>query len=269
MLLELQQSFRAAVLGDDDSALAASVAGDPAAAEGRIAIYRNNVRASLTEALARSFPVTRRIIGEVFFSGMARAFIAVAPPRMPQLSAYGAGFPAFIARFGGERPQSYLADVARLEWACIESLFAADAPALDLDAVAAQGEAIASATFVLHPATRWLRSAFPVVTIWESHQSESEYLPPLDLTLPENALVTRTGMNVRVRRIGSANAALVESLGRGLSLGKAADLASTEDPEFDLGEALAAHFTAGSFGARQANDQVAARMSKPVRASSA
>ena len=38
----------------------------------RFAVYRNNVFVGLTNALARRFPVTERLVGTEFFHGMAR-----------------------------------------------------------------------------------------------------------------------------------------------------------------------------------------------------
>ena len=42
----------------------------------RFAVYRNNVAVGLTRALASRFPVVERLVGEEFFAGMARAYIA-------------------------------------------------------------------------------------------------------------------------------------------------------------------------------------------------
>src|SRR5919108_3746086 len=62
----------------------------------RFAVYRNNVVASLTSALAERFPVVQRLVGEEFFRAMARAYVTQEPPRSPVLLHYGATFPAFV-----------------------------------------------------------------------------------------------------------------------------------------------------------------------------
>ena len=46
---------------------------DPA----RFAVYRNNVFVGLTAALAKRFPVVRRLVGDEFFAGMARVYAGV------------------------------------------------------------------------------------------------------------------------------------------------------------------------------------------------
>jgi hypothetical protein len=46
----------------------------------RFAVYRNNVAVSLIGSLERRYPVTRRLVGDDFFRGMAGAFAAANKP---------------------------------------------------------------------------------------------------------------------------------------------------------------------------------------------
>jgi hypothetical protein len=65
-LPELQQLFGQALLTDDESALgalASDVAPGALAPRERLAIYRNNVLASLTDVLRETFPVVHRLVG--------------------------------------------------------------------------------------------------------------------------------------------------------------------------------------------------------------
>src|SRR5262245_48093331 len=114
-LRELQQDFSRALLGGSDQAIAASVRGDRLDPRQRVQIYRNHLRISLREALAATFPVIRRLVGEDYFAAVARAFVERHPPRSPVLAEYGADLPAFLAE--APNAPAYLPDVARLEWA--------------------------------------------------------------------------------------------------------------------------------------------------------
>ena len=60
------------------------------------------------------------MVGDDFFAGMARPFIAGSPPAGPVLSEYGTGFADFVARWPAAVGLPYLADVARLEVAATE-----------------------------------------------------------------------------------------------------------------------------------------------------
>ena len=78
-LRELQTEFRRAILGQGETSVALrnAVAHDPFAEE-RLAIYRNNVLASLTAVLRDTFPVVCRLVPRFpntaphsrFFSGV-------------------------------------------------------------------------------------------------------------------------------------------------------------------------------------------------------
>jgi len=208
-----------------------------------LAVHRNNVHGSLGETLATAFPVTRRIIGAKAFAALADAFVCAAPPRVPQLSAYGMGFADFVAGHEVGLQLTYLADVARVEWARAESYFAADAAAFDPAGLAAlTPEAMAEVVLRLHPATRLVQSRFPIHRIWEVHQSGD--IPQVDMSVGETVLVTRPGLEIVTRKISAADAALVKAIMAGRTLGEAAEAMGP-----DLQAALAAHFSYATFAA--------------------
>lgn len=242
----LQRDFKDAVLGAAGDALAAHIAPGLAA---RVAIYRNTVQGSLADVIAAAFPVTQRVVGAAFFTALARRYVAAQPPRLPQLSSYGAGFPDFIVQ---ERHHglAYLADVARLEWARGESYFAADASALAPDAIAALApEALDAAVLVLHPAMRLIRSRFPVMRIWRVNQPEVTDVPPVDMAEAENALVSRSAGHVSLRAISAGDAAFILAIRDGANLGAAVASGHDAEPGFDLETALRDHLIGGTFGA--------------------
>src|SRR5262249_29130236 len=115
-LHETQAAMRRALLGGDAVALTALTASAGALAEAQIAVYRNNLFASLTDVLLNTFPVVCRLVDERFFPYAAHEFIRRHPPARPCFAEYGAQFPDFLAAFPPCRELSSLADVARLEW---------------------------------------------------------------------------------------------------------------------------------------------------------
>src|SRR5215470_344359 len=94
----------------------------------------DDVAADLMSALATRFPVVQRLVGEEFFSRMARIYLRREPPRTPALRHYGATFPAFIDSFEPTGTLDYLGDVARLELARERAYHAADAAPIGADA---------------------------------------------------------------------------------------------------------------------------------------
>ena len=132
-LPELQRAFSAA-LEDAGCAEVAAQAfrGTVERNVARLAVYRGNVYANCTKALASAFPVVRKIVGEEFFEALAREFVHRHPSRSGDLNRYGDVFADFLAVFPHTADLPYLPDVARMEWLVHRAHFAEDPPALDL-----------------------------------------------------------------------------------------------------------------------------------------
>ncbi len=250
MLRDLQTQFRVGLLGGDAAPALASIENDVITPAQRFGIYRNNVLGSLAGALAAAFPVIERLVGERFFRAAARSFVQQSPPTVPQLLAYGDGFPAFLEAFPPAQSVRYLGDVGRLEWGRVDSMFAADAPALEPSALTSlPPEALADLLFAAHPATRLIRSAqFPIHTIWQVNQPSNPDPRPVDPGLgAEAVLVTRPGLAVETNPVTPGDAVFVQCLLQQQPLAAAAEAALGAEPDFDLQGALAAHLGRGTF----------------------
>lgn len=222
--------------GTIDRALSEHIVAAGLSAERRLGIYRANVVLSLRRLLESTFPACRRLLGVGRFADLADAFVRESPPARPQLIAYGAAFPTFLAPV-----DRLMADVARLEWAREEAYHAADAPSLNVSMLAAiPVDLYANLRFEPHPSLRLVRSAGPVHALWSGGPVNAG---------AEQVLVLRSGMNVTTRPIAAADLALLDALIAGLPLKAAATAALAVQPDFDLQSALADHLTGGSFAA--------------------
>ena len=184
---------------------------------GAVAIHRRNVRSARHDSLAATYPVVRRLVGDAFFRALALRYGSAHPSRSGDLHLYGEA----LARFVPDDPFAalpYLADVARLEWACHESLHSADAPPLDALALARVPPARQHAIrFVLHPSVRLLACAHPVVALWEANQPQRDGTP--DRTEgADRVCVWRDASGVRVRSMAPRAWELVCALAGGASL---------------------------------------------------
>ncbi len=148
--------------------------------------------AGLIDVLEDTFPVVRRIVGDEFFSAMARVYVMANPPRSPVLLKYGATFPAFLRTFEPAQELPYLPDVAAIEFAWLKAYYAPDQQPLDRHAFLAVREASApQLRLVLHPSAEVLRSAFPATTIWHANRGQ-EVIDEIRLHQEgEDALIVR------------------------------------------------------------------------------
>ena len=217
------------------------------APERRFQVYRNNVLAGLTGALASRFPVGETIVGEDFFRAMAQAYIAAHPPRSPLLLAYGDDFPDFVAGFGPAAELAYLPDVLRIEVARGRAYHAADAVPLAPDHLATLApDTLADLRVNAHPATSVIRSSHPIVTIW-SMNSGAIPMAPLDDWRAEDALIVRPHMLVQVYSLPPGGAAFIGALMEGATLSGAAEAGAESDAAFDLTTNLAGMIQTGAF----------------------
>src|SRR3984885_5731510 len=137
---------------DPRSETPAVVTGPPGkAAVKRYNVYRNNVTASLIEALAAIYPAVQRITGADFFRAMARSHIRATPPTSPLLFEYGRDFPAFIETYEYACAMPWLADTARIERAWLDGYHAADAEPLSAERLGSfPAEHLADLSFIAH-----------------------------------------------------------------------------------------------------------------------
>lgn len=219
----------------------------------RFAVYRNNIFVGLTGALAKRFPVVRRLVGEEFFTGMARVYAGLEKPASPLMFEYGDSFADFIADFPPAQGLAYLADVARIEAAWTRAYHAADAEPLAVAELAALPTfEIGRIRLAPHASATLVSSQHPAGSIWAAHQSESIGQVQAG---PETVLVVRPAADVQVHILPPRDADFARELFNGEPLGDAAASALAQHPDFDFGAALMGLASIGAFAIFQKDDQ--------------
>ena len=250
-LRELQSRIAAMSLGRlDPEALAGEVLDDrPIPAAQRLRIYRNNTQLGLVDPLASTFPVVSQLVGEDFFLRMAGDFVRAHPPQRPELLAYGQEFPGFIGEYEAAASVPYLADVARLELAWN---FAYNAP--DHEPLAAQAltafapEELETLRLVPHPTLRFVASNWPVMAIWQAHQSEDGPDQAIGLEAGgDMLLVYRPRQETLIRKVGAGAFAFVMALSARQTLSAAFTSALAGEPDFNVSAELSALLAAEIF----------------------
>ena len=244
-LRALQESFERAVLGDDGDDLLSRLDPGDDFARRRIAIYRRAVTANLVGALRGAHPVVVRLVGEAFFHEAASRFARANPPSCGDLNRFGRGFGDHLAGYTPASPMPWLPDVARLEWACHEASMAGAGEALDLAALGqVPPEAQGDLRFSLHPSVRLVRSAWPILAIWEANQPDRDGTPERGGG-EDCVLAWREAGEVRLMTLEAPQAAFIETLAAGRCLEDAAGEGDWDLPGFLV--RLARHGVLGPF----------------------
>jgi hypothetical protein len=250
-LLELQQAFARSLRDGTDVADWNTLQLAEPDAPQRLAVHISTRLATLTHALALTFPAVRSLVGAEFFEGAAQIFTGQTPPERACLNDYGAEFPLFLQNFVPAAHLSYLPDVARVEWAVSRALHASDAVALQLDRLTAlDAGALAAVRFVPHPSIQILSVQAPADLIWRAVLTRDEAaMAAMDLNAgPAWLLVERSGAEVAVRRLAPWAGPFTQRLCAGEPLYRALEQMPSELPAGDSVDAvLADHLLCGRF----------------------
>ena len=227
-----QQAFATALL--DTAATLPSFTGE--VVPERFALFRGNLSATWRRTLGHAYPVVLALVGEQFFAGLARAYGRQYPSDGANLNHFGARFADFLSSFPPAAELPYLPDMARLEWAVHLAHYAADAPALAPEALAAlHPDQLEARGFALHPACALLASNWQVAALWQAHQEgEGQGMFPQDMQVASWALVCRPRWKAQVLVVEAAAHAALLVLQQGQTFGAALDAAFKRDPAFDL-----------------------------------
>ena len=190
------------------------------AAHPGLEIYRTSLRETHQRVLADAFPVMARLVGDDFFAQAARRYFLARPCAEGDLHRFGSGFADFLAGEPSTANLPWLGDVARLEWARSEALHADDAPsfnALTLAAALGRGEAAVR----LAPCVSLVRSAWPVLAIWEANQPDRDGMPARSEG-DDQVLVWRDGAHeIRMRCLDADEGDFVAALASGTAFAEA------------------------------------------------
>lgn len=243
LLLKMQAEFAGAVLGHIDEGADYGISPDGLSALRRIQVYKNNVYASLTQALNAIYPVVNRLVGDEFFYYIAKQYIPLHPSTSGNLHDFGGCFPLFIKSLQALEPLPYLSDVASLEWAYHQAFHGAHAMPLDLERLqklpAQHDDALC---FKLHPTCRLLKSDYPVLKIWQCNQESYEGDGEISLDQGGGALaVIRPELEIEFHLLSAGDFMLLNAIKEGELFYKACERAVEVEPDMDIAASLHRH----------------------------
>lgn len=207
----------------------------------RFNVYRNNLAASLTEALETGFPVLARLLGEQSFKTLALIFSRAHPPTSRALSQYGDAMPGFLENFQQLAAYPYLADITRLELAIRRSYHAADTELLN--AAGMDPETLMELTPVLSPATQIIASPYPIHGIWRRNTQADA---PKPKPVAETVMVTRPEFDPIPHLLPAGGAAFAQALDGRTTIALALERTIEAAPGIDLAPLLTLVLTSGA-----------------------
>jgi hypothetical protein len=220
---------RGAAADDAVRALTDCIVDDGLAPASRVQVYRNNVRAMFDGALARTYPVLKRRVGDACFRELAMQYRTDHPSRSGDLHWVGKAFASWLEVRVGGSDYAWLADLARLEWACEESLVASRLCPLDPQALARVApETLADIGLRLQPGLRSVSSEFPIWSVWQANQGEASGNPVDPELGPQHVVIACTDDGLVLHSIPADQFRFVAQLASGAPLGEALEASGLE-----------------------------------------
>lgn len=209
-------------------------------ADSRLAVYRDGYPARIVEALGDAYPAIANICGEGSFANLTRRYLRDCDVSRSSLNDIGRQFAGHCERDPLAERLPFLADLARLEWAVLRAFHSREVKSVDPAIFAvwdmADWERVA---FAWQPSIAVLHSPWPILDLWLTRDTERTAID-VDLSnRPQAVAVHRRGLDVDCRLLSETEAAVLQSLLRGATLGSAMAIATTDADA----EAVAAMFS--------------------------
>ncbi len=165
--------------------------------------HANTINHARLVALEETFPRTLARLGLDRFNAMSREFVDQPQSRTRNLMALGTDFPSFLV---AQECNVQTVDLARIEWAWLESYHAADARALALPDLSSWDEAqLLAMPLVMHPAVRSIQTT-------GSLAGEMSELAANGAPINATVLITRPEAVVRMQALEPHSAAILAIL---------------------------------------------------------
>jgi len=241
-LAELQARFQAGILTGEGADMLGLVEPSPhgAGKNELFGVYQNAYRLRLAEFVAEDHPGLAGYLGEDEFAALIEDFIASDPPRHRNARYYTTRLPQFMQESEAWREEGRALSLAQFERALVDAFDAADAPALEIGALAAFApERWASLTFAFHASAQLLELAAGTLdTYVAATDDDCDELPEASEGV-EHAAIWRTGDEPAWRELDADEWVALNEAMAGQAFGDICQLAAFQQGDNASAERLA------------------------------
>ena len=173
------------------------------------------------EALDEAYPAVRHVVGGTAFAELVRRYAPSVPTGLYSLTDVGSELPRCLTTDVLTAGLPMLPDLAALEWRVLRAFHAHERAPFDPASVTHWGlDQWERARVVFQPSVALVRSAWPILDVWELRETP---IAEIDLEVegrPQNVLVSRNGAGVVCEPVESAEAVVMEALLESVPLGE-------------------------------------------------
>jgi hypothetical protein len=190
----------------------------------RLAIYGNGYFWRLIDCLGANYDVMKKHLGEDLFAELSRDYLDKHPSHFKCIDDVGAHLAEFIKTHHVSKKRPYLSELAQLEWAVHQSMYADDVPPLDPKTLSRMSaDQWKTAKIILDPSVRLLKLNWALDDLWRDGKWRKNRKKIVLL------VYRRDDKLVRIPRLSAGQHKLLESLGRGKNLSQSLTPLSRKD----------------------------------------
>jgi hypothetical protein len=208
--------------------------------EGRILLglkaHANTINHARLVAIEETFPRTRKAIGDTRFNTLSRGYCDTPDAQARDTNNIGLSFAGYMST---QNINPDLADLARIEWAWLESYNAADVPTLPLEKLAALTESdLLTLPVRLHPAAKFVTLFAPGFALIEELGDTADAAA---------ILITRPYAEVRLLPICALTALVLKTAAGGCALCNLLEITTEQGDEGNQLAPIITLINAGAF----------------------
>lgn len=195
-------------------------------------IYQNNYFGSLQEALAITYDIIQKFVGEDFFEYLAKEYIQNYPLKTPDLINFGDKFYKLIKKNAQCKPYPYLIDLAKIQWH-IEKIYNTKyCNELDINILQKMDkQQYPNMNISMSKDTAVIISKYAIFDLYDFDGEDD-----IDTNVPQSVLIKRTNNEIVVVQIEKTIALFYKKMKKGKSISKAIkELPKDFDFEIALG----------------------------------
>ena len=203
---------------------------DSLSAVERCDIYANMYFYRLRDCVQQDFAAVTGLVGEVNFHNLMTDYLLSHPPSHFSLRYAGQHLPVFLRTHALRQQWPYIADLAELEYAIVDSFDATDAAALTADDLRqVPPEDWAGLRLKVSPSVRLLRLEWPVGDIWsDAKEGKASEAMAAQAT---HMRIWRRDLEVFHKTIDAREAAALAALGSDQTFGQVCGILGEGDDE--------------------------------------
>jgi hypothetical protein len=203
-------------------------------------VYRNNLRATATQALSVSFPTVHQLIGEELFAYSAEKLLLQEIPNQGDWAKWGNGFADVLENLTQLADYPYIADCARLDFSIQQTEKAKDT-SFDFSSakLLAQVE-LDDLRLKFADSVHVLESGYPLIQLWNAHHGndKEKHIQSFKQCMTESSfkqylLVYRPQYKAEICELTESEYFWITRLIKDKSIGNALDLLDSSSFNFE------------------------------------